>query len=80
MADIESDELYKYNAYHSATGGYYSGYAFPSGAFIAPIKLKKFTEIAPSVIARLRYLEDFTPTLSTEETSSTAAPASNPNA
>lgn len=80
MSDINNNELYKYNAYHSATGGYYSGYAFPSGTCISPIKLKKFTEVAPSVLNRLHYLEDFTPTLSTEETSSAAAPASNPDA
>lgn len=80
MIDIEFYTLKQYNAYLSAAYGYHAGTAFPSGGYGNPIMLKKFTEVAPSVLNRLHYLEDFTPTLSTEETSSAAAPASNPDA
>lgn len=80
MIDIEYYTLNNYNAYKSASCGYHAGTAFPSRGTVAPIMLKKFTQVAPSVLKRLRYLEDFTPTLPTEETSSAAAPASNPDA
>lgn len=67
-------------AYYSAAAGHYLKQTFPRAGSTPGIYLKNFTEITPSVINRLRYLEDFTPTLPTEETSSTAAPVSNPDA
>lgn len=80
MIDIDYEELRRYSAYHRAACGYSSGGSFDSDGCTHSISLKKFTEVAPSVLKRLRYLEDFTPTLPTEETSSAAAPASNPDA
>lgn len=44
------------------------------------VNLKKFTEVAPIVIARLRYLEDFAPVLPVEETSSAVGPLTDPSA
>lgn len=80
MIDIEYERLKTYSAYKGAACGHFSRRTFSATGYPTPILLKKFTEIAPSVIARLRYLEDFTPTFPTEENSSAATPASNPNA
>lgn len=80
MIDIEFNELNKYDAYHRAGCGYRSGGTFTSTGYMESIRLKKFTEVAPTVIARLRYLEDFTPVLPVEEISSAAEPLTDPSA
>ena len=72
--------LKKYTAYRSAGYGYQFGKTFTPEGTMKTIRLKKFTEVAPTVIARLRYLEDFTPVLPVEETSSAAGPLTTPSA
>lgn len=80
MINIRFTELNKYNAYHRAGCGYCSGGTFNSAGLMESINLKKFTEVAPIVIARLRYLEDFTPVLPVDETSSAMEPLTDPSA
>ena len=80
MINIRFTELNRYNAYHRDACGYYSGGTFNSDGLMESINLKKFTEVAPVVIARLRYLEDFTPVLPVKETSSAAEPLTDPSA
>lgn len=80
MIDMPYDMLKKYTAYRSAGYGYQFGKTFTPEGTMKTIRLKKFTEVAPTVIARLRYLEDFTPVLPVEETSSAAGPLTTPSA
>lgn len=80
MINIEFHELKKYTAYRRAGSAYRLGGNFYSTGLMESINLKKFTEVAPVVIARLRYLEDFTPVLPVKETSSAAEPLTDPSA